>query len=175
VGNSAQPSECKLARVKPKRPAHRPLLIARPRFESCRGRSSCRAKNGHDVDTAGMANVRPARSRPGWPKRRSALEPTGPGHDTRRVGFTVGQTRVEAPDAIFSGAPDGMFTVSRRPGWLVPYACSDAGSSSTPRTRATCSMFASRASSVAARRHATAAIMQSIMPRGVTPAARQRR
>jgi uncharacterized protein len=55
------------------------------------------------------------------------------------------------------------------------YARSDATSSSMSMTRATRSMSTSWASRVAPRRHATAAIMQSSIPRGVTPAARQRR
>ena len=45
----------------------------------------------------------------------------------------------------------------------------DASSSSISTTRATRSMSASWASSVAPRRQATAAIMQSSIPRGVTP------
>jgi hypothetical protein len=40
VGNSEQLRGCKLARVKPKRPANRPLQSAGRRFESRRGRSS---------------------------------------------------------------------------------------------------------------------------------------
>src|ERR1700728_62391 len=63
-----------------------------------------------------------------------------------------------------------------RPGMgQLLYTRSDASSSSMPMTRATRSMSASWASNVAARRHATVAIRQSSIPRGVMPAPRQRR
>jgi len=55
------------------------------------------------------------------------------------------------------------------------YARSDAGSRSRDMTRATRSRSASWDSSVALHLDATAAIMQSTIPRGVIPAARQRR
>ena len=61
---------------------------------------------------------------------------------------------------------------SARPGTPVAmagYVWSDAGSISIPTTRATRSKSMSRASNVAPRRQATAAIMQSIIPLGVMP------
>jgi hypothetical protein len=35
-------------------------------------------------------------------RRRPNLKPTGPGNDTRRVSFTVGQTPGRTPDLIFT-------------------------------------------------------------------------
>lgn len=55
------------------------------------------------------------------------------------------------------------------------HARRDASSSSTPMTRATRSTSTSQDSRAAPRRCATAAIMQSTIPRGVTPAWRHRR
>ena len=62
-----------------------------------------------------------------------------------------------------------------RPRGRRTHARSDASSSSIPMTCATRAKSASHASTAAPRRHATAPIMQSIMPRGVIPALRQRR
>ena len=83
-----------------------------------------------------------------------------------------------------SGAAEGQCLGQSRTGSAAPqrlgaigvaYACRDASSIAMPTTRATRSRSASWASNTASRRHATAAIMQSTIPRGVTPAARQRR
>ena len=82
-----------------------------------------------------------------------------------RIKFTTRARRIESSQRRDSNV--------RHAGQFEP--CHDARSSGIPMSPATRSRSASCARSVALARQATVAIMQSSIPRGVMPAARQRR
>jgi len=92
--------------------------------------------------------------------RHSSGRPCGERNDVRKPAVSMGTGQ---PAAVVDG---------RGP---CRYLRTDASSSSMPITVATRSRSTSKQSRPAPRRHATAAIMQSIIPRGVIPACRQRR